>query len=112
MTRGRGAVVWIPSGGEQTTEIPLWVWSRRDGQAVPVSGIPLVIKESVGSSPLARRRSDPNGQVMFQIKGTMPGNYEVSIDPQESAIASLAPPIQGAIASVNTTDHNGEGVHP
>lgn len=77
---GRGGTVWITSEGDESTEIRAWTWYKKDGKTIPVSGIPVLIKESGQKKVLANGRSDPNGQVLLEVNGLKPGNYDIFVD--------------------------------
>ncbi len=101
---GRGGMVWVASDfSDDPADVPVWVWYKQGNGIKPVSGIPVVLKESDGEKIIARGTTNPSGQALLGVKDMDAGNYTVSIDPQGGAMASLSPPLQEVMTSVGTT---------
>ena len=100
---GRGATVLIASDNEDAVEIPVWVWYKHNDKISPVSGIPLLLKDSGNSTALSKGQSDSNGLAILNVKGINPGTYEVRIDPKGGALASFDLPPQENLEAVGTT---------
>lgn len=107
--RGRySGTVYLPVRADESRSepvaVPVWVYSKaKDGQPVPVIGLPLELYSTNEGERIASAiTGPPDGQAVFQASGLPAGQYLVGIDAQHPDVASLDYGIRKALATRQT----------